>query len=125
MSLDLDRFKEVNDVFGHAVGDDLLCEFSRMLRELAGDAFLARLGGDEFVLITPNGDQPALAEAIARGLLEAVETDLEINGQHLRVGISIGVAFFPDDGADATTLLSNPDAALDRPKSAPCCTTHS
>src|SRR3982075_1623797 len=63
LSLDLDRFKEVNDVFGHAVGDDLLREFSRMLRELAGDAFLARLGGDEFILITPNGDQPAIAEA--------------------------------------------------------------
>src|SRR4030081_3589939 len=118
LSLDLDRFKEVNDVFGHAVGDDLLREFSRMLRELAGDAFLARLGGDEFVLITPNGDQPAVAEAIARGLLEAVATDLEINGQHLRVGISIGVAIFPDDGADATTLLNNADAALYRAKTA-------
>jgi diguanylate cyclase (GGDEF)-like protein/PAS domain S-box-containing protein len=116
LSLDLDRFKEVNDVFGHAVGDDLLREFSRMLRELAGDAFLARLGGDEFILITPNGDQPALAEAIARGLLEAFATDLEIHGQHLRVGISIGVAIFPDDGADATMLLNNADAALYRAK---------
>jgi diguanylate cyclase (GGDEF)-like protein/PAS domain S-box-containing protein len=116
LSLDLDRFKEVNDVFGHAVGDDLLREFSRMLRELAGDAFLARLGGDEFILVTPNGDQPALAEAIARGLLEAFATDLEIRGQHLRVGISIGVAIFPDDGADATTLLNNADAALYRAK---------
>jgi diguanylate cyclase (GGDEF)-like protein/PAS domain S-box-containing protein len=118
LSLDLDRFKEVNDVFGHAVGDNLLREMSRMLQELAGDAFLARLGGDEFVLITPNGDQPAIAEAIARGLLDAVATDLEINGQHLRVGISIGVAIFPDDGADATTLLNNADAALYRAKAA-------
>src|SRR5258707_11498569 len=116
LSVDLDRFKEVNDVFGHAVGDDLLRELSRMLRELAGDAFLARLGGDEFILITPNGDQPALAESIAGGLLEAVAADLEINGQHLRVGISIGVAIFPDDGADATTLLNNADAALYRAK---------
>jgi diguanylate cyclase (GGDEF)-like protein/PAS domain S-box-containing protein len=118
LSLDLDRFKEVNDVFGHAVGDDLLRELSRMLRELAGDAFLARLGGDEFILITSNGDQPALAEAMARGLLKALATDLEINGQHLRVGISIGVAIFPDDGADATTLLNNADAALYRAKAA-------
>jgi diguanylate cyclase (GGDEF)-like protein/PAS domain S-box-containing protein len=118
LSLDLDRFKEVNDVFGHAVGDDLLRELSRMLRELAGDAFLARLGGDEFILITPNGDQPALAEAIAGNLHDAVATNLEINGQHLRVGISIGVAIFPDDGADATTLLNNADAALYRAKTA-------
>ena len=117
LSLDLDRFKEVNDVFGHAVGDDLLRELSRKLRQLAGDAFLARLGGDEFILITPNGDQPALAEAIAAALLDAVATDLEIDGQHLRIGISIGVALFPDDGADATTLLNNADAALYRAKS--------
>jgi predicted signal transduction protein with EAL and GGDEF domain len=103
-------------VFGHGVGDDLLRELSRRLRDRAGDAFLARLGGDEFVIITPNGDQPALAEAMAAGLLEAVAADLEINGQHLRVGISIGVAIFPDDGADATTLLNNTDAALYRAK---------
>jgi diguanylate cyclase (GGDEF)-like protein/PAS domain S-box-containing protein len=116
LSLDLDRFKEVNDVFGHAVGDDLLRLLSCRLRELASDAFLARLGGDEFVLITPNGDQPVLAEAIAARMLEAVAADLEINGQHLRVGISIGVAIYPHDGADATTLLNNADAALYRAK---------
>jgi diguanylate cyclase (GGDEF)-like protein/PAS domain S-box-containing protein len=118
LSLDLDRFKEVNDVFGHAVGDDLLRELSQRLRKLAGDAFLARLGGDEFILITPNGDQPALAEATAASLLEAVAADIEISGQHLRVGTSIGVAIFPHDGADATTLLNNADAALYRAKNA-------
>ena len=118
LSIDLDSFKEVNDVFGHAAGDDVLRELSQQLRAFAGDAYLARLGGDEFTLITPNGDQPALAEAIARGLLEAVATDLEINGQHLRVGISIGIAIFPADGTDATTLLNNADAALYRAKTA-------
>jgi diguanylate cyclase (GGDEF)-like protein/PAS domain S-box-containing protein len=118
LSLDLDRFKEVNDVFGHAVGDDLLRELSRMLQKLAGDAFLARLGGDEFILITPFGDQPALAEAAAASLHDAVAADLDVNGQHLRVGVSIGVAIFPDDGADATTLLNNADAALYRAKTA-------
>src|SRR3979411_1727003 len=116
LSLDLDRFKEVNDVFGHGVGDDLLRELSRMLRELAGEAFLARLGGDAFIPLPPNGGKPTPAEAIAEGLLEAVATDLEINGQHLRVGLSIGVAIFPDDGVDATTLLNNADAALYRAK---------
>jgi diguanylate cyclase (GGDEF)-like protein/PAS domain S-box-containing protein len=118
LSLDLDRFKEVNDVFGHAVGDDLLREFSQKLRALAGDAFLARLGGDEFTLITPNGDQPALAEALAGRLLASVASDMDINGQHLRVGISIGVAIFPADGDDTTTLLNNADAALYRAKAA-------
>ena len=118
LSIDLDRFKEVNDMFGHAVGDDVLRELSQQLREFAGDAYLARLGGDEFTLITPNGDQPALAESLARRLQAAVGTDLDLNGQHLRVGVSIGIAIFPADGADATTLLNNADAALYRAKTA-------
>ena len=118
LSIDLDRFKEVNDVFGHAVGDDVLRELSQQLRALAGDAYLARLGGDEFTLITPNGDHPALAEILAGRLHAAVATDLERNGQHLRVGISIGIAIFPADGTDATALLNNADAALTRAKAA-------
>jgi diguanylate cyclase (GGDEF)-like protein/PAS domain S-box-containing protein len=118
LSIDLDRFKEVNDMFGHAVGDDVLRELAQQLRGFAGDAYLARLGGDEFTLVTPNGDQPALAEALARRLQAAVGTDLNLDGQHLRVGVSIGIAIFPADGADATTLLNNADAALSRAKAA-------
>src|SRR6202163_2325708 len=118
LSIDLDRFKEVNDMFGHAVGDDVLRELSQQLRALAGEAYLARLGGDEFTLITPNGDHPALAEILAERLHAGVSTDLELNGQHLRVGISIGIAIFPADGTDATTLLNNADAALYRAKAA-------
>jgi diguanylate cyclase (GGDEF)-like protein len=116
LSIDLDSFKEVNDMFGHAVGDDVLRQLSQQLRELAGDAYLARLGGDEFTLITPNGDHPALAEIFARRLHGAVETDLEINDRNLRVAVSIGIAIFPADGADATTLLNNAEAALYRAK---------
>src|ERR1700731_1994811 len=118
LSIDLDRFKEVNDMFGHAVGDDVLRQMSQQLRALAGDGYLARLGGDEFTLIAPNGDHPALAEIFARRLHAGVATDLEQNGQHLRVGISIGIAIFPADGTDATTLLNNADAALTRAKAA-------
>jgi diguanylate cyclase (GGDEF)-like protein/PAS domain S-box-containing protein len=118
LSIDLDRFKEVNDMFGHAVGDGVLRELSEKLRMLAGEAHLARLGGDEFTLITQNGDHPALAEVLAERLHAAVATDLELNGQHLHVGISIGVAIFPADGSDATTLLNNADAALYRAKAA-------
>jgi diguanylate cyclase (GGDEF)-like protein/PAS domain S-box-containing protein len=118
LSIDIDGFKEVNDMFGHAVGDDVLRQMSQQLRALAGDAYLARLGGDEFTLIAPNGDHPALAEIFARRLHAGVATDLEQNGQHLRVGISIGIAIFPADGTDATTLLNNADAALTRAKAA-------
>jgi diguanylate cyclase (GGDEF)-like protein/PAS domain S-box-containing protein len=118
LSIDLDGFKEVNDVFGHTVGDDVLRELSQQLRARAGEAYLARLGGDEFILIAPNGDHPALAEILAGRLQAGVSTELERNGQHLRVGISIGIAIFPADGMDATTLLNNADAALYRAKAA-------
>jgi diguanylate cyclase (GGDEF)-like protein/PAS domain S-box-containing protein len=118
LSVDVDRFKEVNDTFGHAIGDDLLRELARQLSALTGEAYLARLGGDEFSLITPNGDHPALAESLAERLHSALSTDREVNGQHLRVGISIGVAIYPADGTDATTLLNNADAALYRAKAA-------
>jgi diguanylate cyclase (GGDEF)-like protein/PAS domain S-box-containing protein len=118
LSIDLDRFKEINDTFGHTIGDDLLRDLTRQLSAVAGDAYLARLGGDEFCIVTPTGDQPALAESIAEKIHSAVAVDREINGQHLRVGISVGIAIFPADGGDATTLLNNADAALYRAKAA-------
>ncbi|WP_298257509.1 EAL domain-containing protein [Bradyrhizobium sp.] len=118
LSLDLDRFKEINDTFGHAIGDDLLRELASQLSALAGEAYLARLGGDEFCMITPTGDQPALAESLARRMHSATAIDRELGGEHLRVGISVGIAIFPADGSDATTLLNNADAALYRAKAA-------
>ena len=119
LSIDLDRFKEINDTFGHAVGDDLLREVAEQLSAMAGEAsYLARLGGDEFCIITPSGEQPALAENLSERIHAAVAIDRELNGQHLRVGTSIGIAIFPADGTDATMLLNNADAALYRAKSA-------
>jgi diguanylate cyclase (GGDEF)-like protein/PAS domain S-box-containing protein len=118
MSIDLDRFKEINDTFGHAVGDDVLRELAQQLSANASESYLARLGGDEFTLITPMGDHPALAEAISERLHAAVGTDLDLNGQHLRIGISIGIAIFPTDGTESTVLLNNADAALYRAKDA-------
>ena len=117
MCIDLDRFKEVNDVFGHSVGDELLKEVSRRLRETAGEAFLARLGGDEFNVIVAGGPQPATSEALADQLLAGVSGNLDICGQRLLVGLSIGVAVYPTDGADAATIMANADAALYRAKS--------
>jgi diguanylate cyclase (GGDEF)-like protein/PAS domain S-box-containing protein len=114
LCIDLDRFKEVNDVFGHSVGDALLREVSRRLREAGAGAFLARLGGDEFTLIA-EGD-PSTAENLAERLLASVSEDLDIEGHRLRIGLSLGVAIYPTDGADPTTLLGNADAALYRAK---------
>jgi diguanylate cyclase (GGDEF)-like protein/PAS domain S-box-containing protein len=114
--IDLDRFKEVNDVFGHAVGDGLLRELSKRLKDAAEGAFLARLGGDEFSLILTEGAQPATAERLTARLLAAAATDIEVDGHPLRTGLSIGVAIYPTDGADAAALLANADAGLYRAK---------
>jgi diguanylate cyclase (GGDEF)-like protein/PAS domain S-box-containing protein len=116
MCTDLDHFKEVNDVCGHSVGDAVLCELARRMRAAAAGAFVARLGGDEFTMISSIGEQPATAAALADCVLAAVAEDLEINGRHLLTGISIGIAVYPTDGTDATTLLANADAALYRAK---------
>ena len=116
MCMDLDRFKEVNDVFGHSTGDALLLEVSRRMQESAGNAFLARFGGDEFALIVADGAQPATAAAIAERLLAIVADDIEVEGHRMRIGMSIGVAIYPTDGSDATMLLANADAALYRAK---------
>ena len=117
LCIDLDRFKSVNDVFGHATGDALLREVARRLEAACQGAFLARVGGDEFTVITPTGPQPATAEALAERLWAALDSDIDIDGHPMQVGLTIGVAIFPQDGADATTLVANADAALFRAKS--------
>jgi diguanylate cyclase (GGDEF)-like protein/PAS domain S-box-containing protein len=116
LCVDLDRFKEVNDVFGHSTGDALLCEVAQRLSAACDGAFLARMGGDEFTIISPEGPQPATAEALARRLVEVIEGDIEIAGHPLRASLTVGIALFPADGIDAATLLSNADAALYRAK---------
>ena len=118
LCLDLDRFKTVNDVFGHAVGDALLREVAGRLQAACQGAFFARLGGDEFAVITPTGGaQPAAAETLAERLSAALDSDIEISGNMLHVGLTIGVGIYPQDGIDAATLVANTDAALFRAKS--------
>jgi diguanylate cyclase (GGDEF)-like protein len=116
LCVDLDRFKEVNDIFGHPIGDGLLCVIARRLKAAAEGAFLARLGGDEFSLILTEGEQPSTAEALADRLLAATTDNIESDGHSLKIGLSVGVAIYPNDGADATALLVNADAALYRAK---------
>lgn len=117
LTLDLDRFKEVNDVFGHHVGDGLLVAMSNRLSEvLESNEFLARLGGDEFVAIqrksATDGDTPTLAARIQR----ALEQPISIEGKVIKSEVSIGAAIFPRHGTDPETLLSNADAAMYRAK---------
>jgi diguanylate cyclase (GGDEF)-like protein/PAS domain S-box-containing protein len=116
LSLDFDRFKEVNDVYGHAAGDEMLRQLSRRLQAAAGGAFVARLGGDEFVVIATDGQVAGATENLADRLLAAVNEDIPINGHSVRTGVSIGIALFPADGGDSATLIANADAALYRAK---------
>ena len=116
LSVDFDRFKEVNDVFGHAVGDALLCQIAKRLQAAAGEAFIARLGGDEFSFIV-DGPQPAAASDLAERLLAATADDVEVGGLKLRIGLSIGAAIYPTDSTDLGRLMNNADAALYRAKS--------
>jgi diguanylate cyclase (GGDEF)-like protein/PAS domain S-box-containing protein len=116
ISVDLDGFTAVNDVFGHSTGDALLREIAVRMLEACQGAFLARMGGDEFAVITPTGPQPASAEALAERIVQALDADIDIEGHRLHVGVTIGVAVYPQDGADATSLVANADAALFRAK---------
>jgi diguanylate cyclase (GGDEF)-like protein/PAS domain S-box-containing protein len=116
LSIDLDGFKETNDTYGHLVGDALLREVARRLQAAAGGAFLARLGGDEFALIAADGAAPAAARALTERLLAAFADDFEIEGHRLKLGMSIGVAIYPTDGADVKILMTNADTALYRAK---------
>jgi diguanylate cyclase (GGDEF)-like protein len=111
--LDLDRFKRVNDTFGHHLGDQLLCAVvQRLLDKVrAGDLF-ARLGGDEFAVLLENVDGPDELETVARHLLDAFKAPFEIDGRKLPVTVSIGVTVFPNDNSDARALLNNADMAM-------------
>jgi diguanylate cyclase (GGDEF)-like protein len=116
LTVDLDHFKEANDVFGHAIGDDLLCAISRRLETAAQGAFIARVGGDEFTLLLATGGQPAAAEMLADRLLRSCAQDFDIRGQKIQIGLSIGAASYPKDAGDPLTLQANADAALYRAK---------
>ena len=117
MSFDVDRFKDINDLFGHAAGDIVLAELARRLKSvLDADDVAARLGGDEFTVISVGEDQPETMTRLAERLTRAMDEEIEVEGRSLRVSLSIGIAMFPQDGADAATLLANSDAALYRAK---------
>lgn len=116
LSIDLDRLKEVNDVFGHAVGDEILIEAARRMRRVASGGVVARLAGDEFGLII-DGKQPESAQLLAEQVAEAVRAEFVVNGKSVRLGLTIGISIYPRNGATPATLLANADAALFRAKS--------
>jgi diguanylate cyclase (GGDEF)-like protein/PAS domain S-box-containing protein len=111
--VDLDRFKAINDSFGHATGDLVLQRTGERIVEILREGDTAsRVGGDEFIIVCENIDGPAEIERIAARLLAAITTSTEIGAQRINVEASIGISAFPVDGSDADTLIRKADAAM-------------
>jgi diguanylate cyclase (GGDEF)-like protein len=115
--LDLDRFKQVNDTFGHGYGDALLKEIARRLQATVRESdTVARLGGDEFVILLTGITQLDAVRVVAAKILAAIEQAVVVEGQTLFVSASIGAAICPADGEDLVTLMKNADTAMYRAK---------
>ncbi len=119
LSFDFNRFKEVNDLFGHAAGDHLLKTTANRITALLQDGeYAARLGGDEFVLVQQSGDHMTATDLASR-LNASLCQHIEFEGRIIEPGVSIGIAFFPQHGTSRQDLLANADLAMYRAKSEP------
>ncbi|MEW2033197.1 bifunctional diguanylate cyclase/phosphodiesterase [Streptomyces roseifaciens] len=111
--IDLDRFRSVNDTLGHLAGDRLLLQIAERLRlALPRDAEAARLGGDEFAVLLPTADSLTSAQRVARSLVAALGSPLDLDGLTLVLEASAGVAVYPDHALDAEGLLRRADVAM-------------
>jgi diguanylate cyclase (GGDEF)-like protein/PAS domain S-box-containing protein len=116
---DLDGFKDINDTYGHSVGDRVLEEIADRGREIIGaDSHFYRLGGDEFVLVLPQCRDPLETTAVTDAVLRGFEEVIEVEGHRLFVGASAGIAIAPGDGSNVEELLAHADLALYESKEA-------
>lgn len=113
LMIDLDKFKPVNDTYGHIAGDEVLKTISERLSHITRETdFVARLGGDEFAVIATSVDGPESVELPANRILDQLSLPIYFEGNRLEIGGSIGIAIFPDDGATKNDLVRNADTAL-------------
>ncbi|MEO6226871.1 MAG: EAL domain-containing protein [Thermomonas sp.] len=115
--MDLDRFKNINDMLGHASGDALLRQAcSRLQSCIRKTDTLARLGGDEFTVVLSELNDPQDAMRVATKLIEAMRAPFHVDQHELFVTLSLGISIYPDDGLESDTLIANADAAMYRAK---------
>lgn len=113
MFLDLDKFKEINDVYGHEVGDDLLKQFAVHLNAAVRESdMVARLGGDEFVILLEGFPDASDVVKVAKKVLQYSSEPQVIGAQTLKTPATIGISFYPQDGTSAEELLKNADVAM-------------
>ena len=111
--LDLDHFKTVNDTLGHPIGDELLKLVAvRLIEAVPETDFIARIGGDEFAVVQTNVSRPEQCSQLASRIVELVSRPYDIEGRHVAIGASIGIALAPSDGVNPDLLLKNADMAL-------------
>ena len=117
LMMDLNGFKEINDTYGHEVGDELLRVVAKRMKEVSRDCdTVARLGGDEFSALLPSVVSMEGASILADRIQDSVVRPVSLSGRTLRVGISVGVGLFPDHGQDRKSLLHSADMAMYRAK---------
>lgn len=111
--IDLDRFKFINDMYGHQIGDQALVEIARRLKmHVCGDSILARMGGDEFVLVKRGFFEYEDMEALARSMVKECNEPIEIGQYLFYVSVSIGISIYPLDAKDSYSLMRNADFAM-------------
>jgi len=111
--VDLDSFKQVNDTYGHQAGDELLRKVAkRLLQRIRQSDTLARLGGDEFGVLLTRIDGEEGAAKVAQSLLKAMNEPFDIQDKSIKVGATVGISFYPEDGKDCVSLISRADAAM-------------
>jgi diguanylate cyclase (GGDEF)-like protein len=115
--LDLDKFKDVNDTYGHAAGDKVIIDFGNRVKPLLRQTdIIARLGGDEFAIIQTGVHSHLEPSRLAQAIIDATNKPFVMEGAQMRIGVTVGIAIAPDDGTDVATVLRAADTALYRAK---------
>ena len=113
MFIDLDRFKQINDTWGHEMGDKVLTTVATTMKGFLRESdSLARVGGDEFVLLLPRVDKVEDVRVVTSKFLDAFQRPQHIDGCEISIGISIGAVFYPKDGDDPDTLIKSADRVM-------------